>query len=187
MSEKLAPEKRHTFMHNGELPPQSHLPRSASFRAAPTRSDLGFDPHAPAMSRAEGVRVGPDTGGGEHVHWAPQGCAHQALPLHHPGGTRGGWHPWQPVIPQRQCFSSISHWDSVSLDYLLIDVSFSPLNFVACGWGFMPFFWVLLQHDMAHPVKTDSSFWTIGASQFHHLCNLLFSLCGFVKFYGLWI
>ena len=37
--------------------------------------------------------------------------------------------------------TSTSVLDSVPLDYLLIDVfPFSPLDFVACHWGLMPFF-----------------------------------------------
>ena len=49
--------------------------------------------------------------------------------------------------------------------------SFFPLGFCCVSLGIDALFWVLLQHNLAHPVKTDSSFWTIGASQFHHLCN----------------
>lgn len=62
MAEKLAPEKRHAFVHNGEPPPL--LLRTPPwlgdlFQARLQLFDLGFDPPShpatPAMSRAEGV------------------------------------------------------------------------------------------------------------------------------------
>jgi hypothetical protein len=45
MAENLAPEKRHSFVHNGEpfLPPP--YPPQPAFFVAPHLSDLGFDPH----------------------------------------------------------------------------------------------------------------------------------------------
>ena len=116
------------------------------------------------MSRAEGVRVGPDAGGGEYVHRAPQGRAHQAISLHHPGQPRWGRHPRQPTIPQRLCSYSRLPCDSVPL---------GSQDFLASGWGLNIFFWVILQHDLTHPVKTDSSFWTIGVVELIALEHLL--------------
>ena len=111
--------------------------------------------------RAEGFRMGPDAGGGEHVHRAPQERAHQADSLPDPGRPRRGRHPRQPALPQRSWFALSSN--SIPLKFVLnieffLDILSVPLRFLIYG--------LILQHDLMLPVKTDSSFWTIGMSQF---------------------
>lgn len=62
MAEKLAPEKRHSFIHNGLL-------LLFDFGVSAIENCVwGFLNFRLICFRSEGVRVGPDSGRGEHVH-----------------------------------------------------------------------------------------------------------------------
>jgi hypothetical protein len=100
MAEKLAPEKRHSFIHNGPL----HL---FDFGVSAIEYCVwGFVNFRLICFRSEGVRVGPDSGRGELVHRPSAKRSCEAILLQGSVEARRARHQGQPSVPQ--CLSLIS-------------------------------------------------------------------------------
>ena len=121
------------------------------------------------LFRWEGVRMGPDFGGSEHVHKYSTKRSFQAILLQDSVQAPRTRHQRKPSLPQ--ClfpnfkFVFVFVW-LVCLVLWVLWISLMSLNY----WFW---FWFSSQHELASPVKTDSSFWTLG-NLFILFCFLCF-------------
>ena len=172
MAEKLAPEKRHSFIHNGlSLSLYLFLINLQWFGQLKPCFEFSFFRFWFCLFRWEGVRMGPDFGGSEHVHKSSTKRSFQAILLQDSVQAPRTRHQRKPSLPQ--ClFLNFKIFFFLFLFWLLcmvlwvLWISLMSLNY----W-----FWFSSQHELASPVKTDSSFWTLG-----NLFILFFFLCFFL-------
>ena len=120
------------------------------------------------LFRWEGVRMGPDFGGSEHVHKSSTKRSFQAILLQDSVQAPRTRHQRKPSLPQClflnfKIFVLFLFWLLCMVLWVLW-ISLMSLNY----W-----FWFSSQHELASPVKTDSSFWTLG-NLFILFCFLCF-------------
>ena len=171
MAEKLAPEKRHSFIHNGlSLSLYLFLINLQWFGQLKPCFEFSFFRFWFCLFRWEGVRMGPDFGGSEHVHKSSTKRSFQAILLQDSVQAPRTRHQRKPSLPQCLFLNFKIFFLFLFLFWLLCMVlwvfwiSLMSLNY----W-----FWFSSQHELASPVKTDSSFWTLG-NLFILFCFLCF-------------
>lgn len=112
--------------------------------------------------RSGGVRMGSDIGGGEYVHKTSSKCSSQAILLQNSVQACRSWNQRQSSLPQCQfdCSSFILFFHSLLPSCFYFFVVLHLWNM------FLNSLVLQSQHELASPVKTDSSFWTLGIFSF---------------------